>query len=214
MAVFYLFVVSTVIQFTLQKMVVDYTALTPRAVPRKGTDMKYELRPLTLADADKLYEFYQTIPASENGAANKAFGLTKPQFIEWIKQKEKSARGLDVRDDRVAATTYVLYVDDVPVGRSNLRHYLNAALEQDGGHIGLSVAPQYRGRGYSKILLHETLKRAKEKGINPVLVFHFADNIPACKMSESVGGKLMEERFQEKRGRLIRKYAFDTSLLD
>lgn len=172
--------------------------------------MKYELKPLTVADADKLYDFYQTIPAAENGAGNKAYGLTQPQFIEWIKQEERSARGLDVRDDWVAATTYVLYVDGVPVGRSNLRHYLNAALEQDGGHIGLSVAPQYRGRGYSKILLRETLKRAKDKGINPVLVFHFADNIPACKMSESVGGKLVEERFHEKHGRFIRKYIFDT----
>lgn len=74
----------------------------------------------------------------------------------------------------------------------------------------MSVAPQYRGRGYGKILLRETLKRAKEKGINPVLVFHFADNIPACKMSESVGGKLVEERFHEKHGRLIRKYSFNT----
>ena len=69
------------------------------------------------------------------------------------------------------------------------------------------------GHRYSKILLRETLKRAKEKGINPVLVFHFADNIPACKMSESVGGKLVEERFHEKHGRFIRKYTFDTSAL-
>ncbi len=175
--------------------------------------MKYKLKPLSVADADKLYDFYQTIPAAENGAGNKAYGLTKPQFIEWIKQEEKSARGLDVRADWVAATTYVLYVDDVPVGRSNLRHYLNAALEQDGGHIGLSVAPQHRGHGYSKILLRETLKCAKEKGINPVLVFHFADNIPACKMSESVGGKLVEETFHEKHGRFIRKYIFDTDNL-
>jgi len=176
--------------------------------------MKYELKPLTVADADKLYDFYQTIPAAENGAGNKAYGLTKEQFIEWVKQEVKWSQGLDLRSDWVAGTTYVLYVDGVPVGRSNLRHYLNAALEQDGGHIGLSVAPQYRGHGYSKILLRETLKRAKEKGINPVLVFHFADNIPACKMSESVGGKLVEERFHEKHGRFIRKYTFDTSKLD
>ena len=176
--------------------------------------MKYELRQLSLVDADRLYDFYQTIPAKENGAGNKAYGLTKSQFIEWIKQEERSARGLDVRDDWVAATTYVLYVDDVPVGRSNLRHYLNAALEQDGGHIGLSVAPQYRGRGYSKILLRETLRMAAGKGINPVLIFHFSDNVPACKMSESVGGKLVAETFNEQRNRNIRKYAFDTSLLD
>ncbi|MBQ5700286.1 MAG: GNAT family N-acetyltransferase [Alphaproteobacteria bacterium] len=74
----------------------------------------------------------------------------------------------------------------------------------------MSVALQYRDHGYGKILLRETLKRAKEKGINPVLVFHFADNIPAYKMSESVGGKLEEERFHEKHGRLIRKYSFNT----
>lgn len=176
--------------------------------------MKYELHPLTVADADRLYDFYQTIPAAENGAGNKAYGLTKDEFIEWIKQEERWSQGLDLRDDWVAGSTYVLYVDDVPVGRCNLRHYLNAELERDGGHIGLSVAPQYRGRGYGKILLRETLRMAKDKGINPVLIFHYSDNIPACKMSESVGGKLESDVFNERRGRFIRKYSFDTSVLD
>ena len=75
---------------------------------------------------------------------------------------------------------------------------------------------EYR-KGYENSVRHfgdSILKIAKEKGINPVLVFHFADNIPACKMSESVGGKLVEERFHEKHGRFIRKYTFDTSKLD
>lgn len=178
---------------------------------KKGVLMKIELKALSVEDTEKLYDFFQSIPASENGTANKAYGLTKDEFAKWIKTEEGYSTGVGLPEGWIAGTTYILYIDDTPVGRSNLRHSLTPGLEQDGGHIGLAIAPQYRGKGYGKILLLETLKKAKEKNINPALVFNHDDNLPAWKMSESLNGKLERKNFIESKGLYVRKYVFDTS---
>ncbi len=176
--------------------------------------MKIELKPLSMADADAVYEMYQSMPAEENGANNKAHGLNKEDFLKWCQREVNYATGIGLPEGYVAGTTYVLWIDGVPVGRSNLRHSLTPSLEQDGGHIGLQMAPKYRGRGYGNILLLETLKKAKEKGINPALVFNHDDNVPAWHMSERNGGKLDKIIFNESKGLNVRKYLFDTSKLD
>lgn len=36
--------------------------------------MRIELKPLQLSDANTLYEFFQKLPASENGKNNRAHG--------------------------------------------------------------------------------------------------------------------------------------------
>ncbi len=97
----------------------------------------------------------------------------------------------------------------MPVGVSNLRHYLNENLEKDGGHIGTHILPEYRGRGFGNIIKLETLKKAKEMGINPVLIFNHDDNVPAWRASEKLGGRL--DSINTVKGVKIRKYVFDTA---
>ena len=57
----------------------------------------------------------------------------------------------------------------------------------------------------------ETLKKAKDMGINPVLCFNHDDNVPAWKTSEKLGGKL--DSVNTINGVKIRKYIIDTSKL-
>ena len=42
--------------------------------------MKVQLRPLELSDAETLYDFFQQLPASENGKNNHAHGLSPEEF--------------------------------------------------------------------------------------------------------------------------------------
>ena len=173
--------------------------------------MKIELKPLQLSDTEKLYEFFQKLPASENGKNNRAHGLSRKDFAEWVQRELDYSQGKNLKPGYVPRTTYILYIDDVPVGVSNLRHYLNEKLEKDGGHIGTHILPEYRGRGYGKILTRETLKKAEEMGINPVLIFHHDDNISAWSISEKLGGKLDSVNMID--GIKVRKYLIDTSKL-
>ena len=171
--------------------------------------MRVKLQPLQLSDAENLYEFFQKLPASENGKNNRAHGLSHEDFTKWVQHEIDSAHGKNIKPGRVPGTTFVLYIDDTPVGVSNLRHYLNENLQQDGGHIGTHILPEYRGRGYGNIITLETLKKAKETGINPVLIFNRDDNVPAWRTSEKLGGKL--DSINIINGTKLRKYLIDTS---
>lgn len=173
--------------------------------------MKIELKPLQLSDADTLYEFFQKLPASENGKNNRAHGLSREEFAKWVQKEIDSSGAKDLREGRVPGTTFVMYVDSTPVGVSNLRHYLNENLEKDGGHIGIHILPEQRGHGYGNIILLETLKKAKEMGIKHALVFNHDDNIPAWHTSEKLGGKL--DSINIVNNIKLRKYVFDTSKL-
>lgn len=53
------------------------------------------------------------------------------------------------------------------------------------------------------------LKKAKEMGIDSVLIFNHDDNVPAWKSSEKMGGELAS--VNEINGVKIRKYVFDIS---
>ncbi len=173
--------------------------------------MQVELKPLQLSDADTLYEFFQKLPASENGKNNRAHGLSREEFTNWVQKEINYSQCKNLPEGYVPRTTFVMYVDNIPVGVSNLRHYLNEKLKKNGGHIGTHILPEYRGRGFGNIITLETLKKAKEIGIKRVLVFHYDNNIPAWRTSEKMGGKL--DSINMVNGIKARKYIIDTSKL-
>lgn len=171
--------------------------------------MKIELKPLQLSDIDTLYEFFQKLPASENGKINRAHGLSRQDFAKWVQSEIDSSQGKNLKPGYVPATTFVMYVDGTPVGVSNLRHYLNDNLKKDGGHIGMHILPEYRGRGYGTIITTETLKKAKEMKIKLALIFNYDANVSAWHISEQVGGKL--DNVNAVNGIKMRRYIIDTS---
>ncbi len=135
----------------------------------------------------------QTMPKDENGLINNANGLSYVEFTSWLaaKQKESEQTGL-VDGWKVPSTTYWLYVDDIPVGFGNLRHFLTEALSKAGGHIGYGIAPQYRGKGYGKELLSLLLIEAKTINLDKVLITIHPNNIESQKVALTNGGVITE----------------------
>jgi len=126
----------------------------------------------------------------ENGAGNAAYGLSESDFALWVKKQVDNSKGIGLKEGYVPGTLFVLWIDGVPVGRSTLRHWLTPTLEQSGGHIGCSIGPKFRGRGYANIILAETLKHARKMGIKKVLITVNDDNVPSWKAVEYNGGVL------------------------
>lgn len=74
-------------------------------------------------------------------------------------------------------------------GMIQIRHIFNDFLEKFGGHIGYSVRPSERRRGYAKEMLKAALPFCKGIGLNKVLVTCIDGNIASEKTILSNGGE-------------------------
>ena len=154
--------------------------------------MEIELRELFADDGMDIFEMIKEIGHGENGFGNKGYNMEYSDFPEFLRKQINNAKGLSTNSQYVPQTMFWLIINGKPVGIAKLRHYLNDKLRQEGGHIGYSIRPSERGKGYGNIILKETLLSAKNKGIEEVLITCNEDNIPSRKVIEANGGNLEE----------------------
>ena len=97
---------------------------------------------------------------------------------EWIDYVEKHKDPQTVPEGRVPSTQFIFVreEDSKIVGMIDIRHHLNEFLELFGGHIGYSVAPSERRKGYATQMLKEALSVCKDLGIRKVLITCIKDN--------------------------------------
>jgi predicted acetyltransferase len=74
------------------------------------------------------------------------------------------------------------------VGMIQFRHEFNDFLREFGGHIGYSVHPQERRKGYAKRMLKECLKVCKAFGLERVLITCMVENTASRRTILSCGG--------------------------
>ena len=76
------------------------------------------------------------------------------------------------------------------LGMVNIRHYLNERLLRTSGHIGYTIRPSERNKGYGKLQLKLALEFIKSIGVNDVLITCDESNVISAKLIESCGGEL------------------------
>ncbi len=110
-------------------------------------------------------------------------------------------------EEKVPARTYFLIreSDNRIIGMINIRLALNENLKKFGGHIGYSIRPTERGKGYNKINLYLGLKVCQEYGIETVLMDADKDNPASWRTIESLGGKNIKEFFDNENAHCIVK---------
>ena len=145
--------------------------------------------------ATKVMQFRQEFLAAGECSINGSRGLHHyEKYEDWlwlVKECEKP----DNTWLGVQASTYfaVRKSDEEVVGCIELRHTLNEALAVIGGHIGFSVIPEERRKGYATEMLKLVLAEAKKAGLDKVLLTCDIDNIASCKTVEKCGGKKEQE---------------------
>ncbi len=83
---------------------------------------------------------------------------------------------------------YIRSSDRHLVGMIQLRHRFNGFLEKFGGHIGYSVRPSERRKGYATKMLGDCLPHCRALGLQSVLVTCLEDNEASRKTILANGG--------------------------
>lgn len=126
-----------------------------------------------------------------NGIAGTSMLTSFESIEEWITSLKlyESKNTVPVKN-HVPGFQYILVrkKDSKIIGMSNLRTELNDYLLNYGGHIGYSICPSERKKGYGKIILRKTLIKAKELGLERVLVTCNDKNIGSEKIILSNNG--------------------------
>ena len=127
-----------------------------------------------------------------------------------LKSLRDSADGVGLPPHYVAMSTFFAFLGEQLVGFTRLRHELNTALREEGGHIGYFVRAAFRRRGVATQILAQALKCAHSRGIVQVLLTCDADNIASRRVIEKNGGILECETVSRVSERLIRRYWINT----
>ncbi|WP_080845168.1 GNAT family N-acetyltransferase [Cytobacillus gottheilii] len=94
---------------------------------------------------------------------------------------------------KVPVTQFLSIENGELIGLINIRHVLTPELLMNGGHIGYSIHPNRRRKGYAAEQLRLSLLEAQKLGLEQILVTCDKSNIASAKTIEKVGGILENE---------------------
>jgi len=151
---------------------------------------------LTRPTAD-LFESWAAAVAEFDGVHVDGSGLTAPVAGDRltldalvVSAQRLADTSTPAPEERVHNDLYWITDTGEVVGFMSFRHELNDWLHQYGGHIGYSVRPTRRRRGYARAGLALVLERARELGLDRVLVTCDDDNVGSYRTIEGAGGVL------------------------
>ena len=151
------------------------------------------LKEIEQSDGQEVYEMFQEIPKAETGTENQVNGMTFQEIEEHKKRLIKNSKGLDLNKNDTQKINYILYEDKYPIGSIALRLKLNKYWREHSGHIGFSIRPRERGKGYGTKILGLVLDKAKTRGLKEVYLQCNNKNIFSQKVIEKNGGSRIKE---------------------
>ncbi|EGV02278.1 acetyltransferase (GNAT) domain protein [Streptococcus sp. CM6] len=152
-----------------------------------------ELRRPILADKEAVLEMMAEFEKSQSAHDGGFWDTENFVYEEWLKNNQDHEMGINLPEGWVPDIQLVAFSKDgQAVGFLNIRLCLNDFLLEEGGHIGYSIRPSERGKGYAKESLRQGLQVAKEKNIKKALVTCSTEN-PASRAVIVANGGLFED---------------------
>lgn len=129
-------------------------------------------------------------------------------YGEWLLKVKGDLDTSNILDGRVPASTYffVRTSDNKIIGMINIRHKLNEFLLNEGGHIGYSVRPTERNKGYATLMLKLGLQKCRELNLDKVLITCDKINIASAKVIQKNNGILENEVYSQTFSETIQRY--------
>ena len=138
----------------------------------------------------------------------------RENYAEWLRHIEIYTKKETLPEGLVIGEVFftVRKSDNKLVGIISIRHELNEYLYNYGGHIGYSILPSERRKGYAYKQLLLGLKYCKSIGIKRVLISCLDYNTGSSKTIEKAGGILENIVESEKCGEKVYKRRYWISL--
>ena len=152
-----------------------------------------ELRRSRLSDKETVLEMMAEFEQTQSAHDGGFWDAENFVYEEWLETNMQKEMGINLPENHVPSIQFVSF-DDVgrALGFLNLRLRLNEGLLNYAGHIGYSIRPSERGKGYAKETLSQGLQLAKEKNIKKALVTCSVNN-PASRAVILANGGIFED---------------------
>lgn len=141
--------------------------------------------------------FQETFAYGENYINGDGGCHQSSDYNKWLKKEKQNHLGINLDENFVPGTTYFYIENDQIIGTINIRHTLNDFLLKKGGHIGYSILPSQRKKGYATAMLKDAIEICKKWDIYPILITCNKENIASRKTIEKCGGVLENEYYDE-----------------
>ena len=134
-------------------------------------------------------EFFDAGETSISGSYK--LDMNRYTYAEWLQILSDNLSEETVSPKfGVSETYFAINEEDVIVGIINFRHTLTD-FYKNSGHIGYSVRPSLRQKGYATAMLTAVLHKADEAGVNEVKLVCKKSNTASAKVILNNGGKLL-----------------------
>lgn len=145
---------------------------------------------------------------SQNESLHGGCGLQEIKNVpEWLTYLSRFKSKDTLPENRVISSEFMCIRenDNRLLGLINIRHELNEELLFEGGHIGYSIRPSERNKGYAHEQLRLALIICDDLRIQPILITCNQDNEASRKTILKAGG-IKENEVTEDDGNIVERY--------
>lgn len=162
----------------------------------------------TQNDKERVLKYLQEF--KENGEEHVSGGGSLEEaetFENWLEKIQKDTNEVQEDPNRVPSTQYLAInkENNELIGMIQIRHELNEYLLNYGGHIGYSVRPSKRQKGYAKEMLALALGKCKKMNLSKVLITCNEKNIASARTILANGG-ILENKKKQENGVITNRY--------
>ncbi len=169
------------------------------------------LIPPTIDYADQIMDFRREFLEADSAMAGVG-GLRRCESAEeWLELVARSRNRETCPEGNVPAGTFISVrkSDNKLIGMVNIRYEENDVILSWAGHIGYSVRPSERRKGYAKAQLALALDICRERGMEKVMISCDRENPASARTILANGGVLEREFWMEERSEMIQVYWID-----